>query len=553
MSDDAPFDAADGPQPPADAVAAAGGGSRNLDDAGPEEASPGQASRGIGDPGEEGRRPSPVRTGATRWSGADFLLLGAITIVASALRLFRIEQWSFDGTEADTWRALTQPLGAGPDGFFASMQAWFPAGYLPLRWLVEAGWLQGVTEGWLRLPFAFVGALTIPMFALFARPLVGRGPARLAAMVLAVHPAHIGISQTADPLVLALPLGMLAGVAARRPGGGGASDDSPLGLRQFVAWLLPWLCVLAASAAHPIGLCLGVACMAVARDPALGGSEGQGERDAFVEPPGWWQDRRLWWPVVAVLAALSGAFLMPELLVLMGAPVVVLAVACGLGRVHERSFRLSFAATLLMLLGAAFCATGFAVAERAALLAALPLAILLASAAARAIYRRVRESFAAQPRTAVLLGASPALILLGALMTVSFLHFAVYEGDRAPWRSVRDAIAQDRVAGRPVRVFAMSGVDVLRTYLRPNHWRRPGHDAHPGVLVAPVSRGVAELREQLAVPGTMVVLLHDEREALERDAEMAELLRDLVVARHWTRPRPYGDASLYLLMRPTSD
>ncbi|MBZ0152080.1 MAG: hypothetical protein K8J09_11175, partial [Planctomycetes bacterium] len=62
----------------------------------------------------------------TPWTGKTVLLLVAITVVAAAVRLFRVEIWSLNEVEAGTWRAITAPLG-GDRGFCVS-----PEGCQPL-------------------------------------------------------------------------------------------------------------------------------------------------------------------------------------------------------------------------------------------------------------------------------------------------------------------------------------------------------------------------------------------------------------------------------------
>jgi hypothetical protein len=107
-------------------------------------------------------RPSHASLPSARWSVADTLLLAVLSLLALGLRLLAIEQWSFGVAEAETFRALTQPLSGGPDGYTASDQSSYPAVFLLLRWLLEIGVLPSFTEGWIRLPFAFAGCLLVP-------------------------------------------------------------------------------------------------------------------------------------------------------------------------------------------------------------------------------------------------------------------------------------------------------------------------------------------------------------------------------------------------------
>lgn len=86
----------------------------------------------------------------------------------------------------------------------ASERGNYPVVFFGLRWLMELGGLPSSGEGWLRLPFAFFGILCVPMLALVGDLLVGRRTALLAAALLAVHPWHLEISQSARGVGVAL-------------------------------------------------------------------------------------------------------------------------------------------------------------------------------------------------------------------------------------------------------------------------------------------------------------------------------------------------------------
>ena len=74
---------------------------------------------------------------SVRWNIADTLLLAALSLLALGLRLLAVEQWSFGVIEAETFRALTQPLSGGPDSFMASDQSSYPVVFWLLRWLLN--------------------------------------------------------------------------------------------------------------------------------------------------------------------------------------------------------------------------------------------------------------------------------------------------------------------------------------------------------------------------------------------------------------------------------
>ncbi|MFY9344469.1 MAG: hypothetical protein WAT39_18390, partial [Planctomycetota bacterium] len=134
------------------------------------------------------------------WTARAQVVLCAITALAAAVRLFRLELWSLDASEVGTWRAITMPLD-GPDGWFASAASSAPLVPLALRWLLDHV-LPGSGEGWLRLVFAFAGTLAVPLLGLLAARFATVPVALGAAALLASHPLHVAASQTADPLVV---------------------------------------------------------------------------------------------------------------------------------------------------------------------------------------------------------------------------------------------------------------------------------------------------------------------------------------------------------------
>lgn len=130
------------------------------------------------------------------------------TAVAAALRLHDLGTWSLWIDEAHTWRDATMPLG-GENGFLRSDRALYPLTFLALRGLLSLGWIGG-DEYSLRLPFALVGIVTVPLLALCGRRFVGCGTAVLAAWLLAVNPWHVFWSQNARGYVLTCCLAAIA-------------------------------------------------------------------------------------------------------------------------------------------------------------------------------------------------------------------------------------------------------------------------------------------------------------------------------------------------------
>jgi hypothetical protein len=446
---------------------------------------------------------APIR----RWTGRDLLVLAAISLLAAALRLLLIEQWSFGPGEGATWRAITQPMSGGADGFPASEQSSYPLGFLLLRALVESGLLPGTTEGWLRLPFAFAGCLVTPLVALFARPLLGRASGHLAALAIAVHPAQVAASQTADPAVFAAAAALAAGVLSMR------------GWR----WS-SYVAVVVCGGCHPLGWLWAAGLVLATR------------------PPAWASRAPRWsWPLLA-LAALP---LLPDLV---HGPAVAALLLAGASFALRLPDGRAFALGALLPLGAGGLWWWFdaSVGASARVLAA-PVVAVLAAWSCVQFARTAAERLDVSSLARRLVGAAPTVMMIGELLTATFLYFAVYDGGRAAWRDARAAVASARVAGRDLVIVTGRGADVMRSYLRPNHWRDPGRDAHPGVLVLPLAADAAARARQTELPGALFVLQHDER-ALLGDAADA-----FVVVALWSGPRADGDGSLYVMRRRQPD
>lgn len=471
-----------------------------------------------------------------RWSVADTLLLAVLSLLALGMRLLAIEQWSFGVAEAETFRALTQPLAGGADGFMASEQSSYPVVFLCLRWLLDVGVLPDFTEGWIRLPFAFVGCLLVPCIALFARPTFGRGVAYLSALVIAVHPGHIAASQTADPIVFAMTIAVFAGVVRLN------------GMR----WLSVGLCVLA-GVCHPLGwLCgLGMLC--------AGGTNFSLRK----LPP------LVWWLMLAHVVVL-----LPYLFDLVGLSLPILAMIAVLIRPrvedHAIATAAANAATGPHTLGLALAALAPLVAggiwwwlagsgaESASIAALAPLTVLASCSVVR-FFSHLRDQLLAQGERRKwllrLLVTTPSIMLLGELATGAFLYFVVFAGARPPWREVRDAVLASTTSGHHIEVIAGRGCDVMRAYLRPRHWREPNtgnggyRDPHPGVRISRLPADALAAAQLLSLPDAMLVLQHDEWRALQASPEGRALVADFVAIKVWPSPQLLGDQSLYLLQR----
>lgn len=450
---------------------------------------------------------APPAAAAPVWSRPAVVVLLGITALAAALRLWGIRDWSWNDDEAATWRALQLPL-AGGSGFFSAPESRAPLAHFALRWLVDSGLLPSLGEGALRLPFAFVGIVTVPLLALFGRRFVGTWPALLAALLLSCHPAHVAHSQTAAPAVV-LPLAwtlLPRAVAARRP---------------FALFAT----ILVAGLADPTGWC---AVPLVA---------------ATVLPTAWSRSYRLGFGLVGVVFV---ALALPQ----WGLPLSAAAVLGGL--LASPPPRQSLVA-LLPVLAAPFAPSTTA-------LAALPGVVLLAASGLAALAGRWRPSLPPS-RWAPLVAWLPAAVVVVALFVDAFLLTTLFAGGRPPWRDAARLVLRTGEGAQGLVVGAAAGRDVLTCYLRPRHWHQPDVDAHPLVQVVALHAGdpAASLQQLLATAkerqaAAFLVLGGVERGRFLADAAASALLAQRFrVLAMLPAPGPGGDDSLFVLVQRRAD
>jgi hypothetical protein len=439
------------------------------------------------------------------WSTARLLLLLAVTVLAAALRLWHLELWSWNGDEAHTFQVLAMSA----EQFATQPERWYPLLPWLLRQLAEHGWLAGLTEGWLRLPFAFVGALTVPLLAVMAAPLVGTGVAVLAALLLAMHPWHVAQSQTAAPAVV-----LAAGVTA------------VFGLVLRRRYVLAAVTQVVMVAVHPLGWLAGLGLLA-------GLLRGRAAAIAL--------------PVVALVAAVAAIWWLdwvrPWLLA------AAALAACGPARARS-----AWLAVVTPAAAAAVLAWAGVVEFAVVGLLALPGVVALATGAVVDLGRQWRSALAGRRW----LSAAGAALVAG-LATIdggveNWLRATLHEGNRPAWRAVKD-LALGTVQGPGgLLLAAVSGAGPLGCYLRPNDGREAG-DPHPGIEVRAIdlalgAAAITSLREQRPDASCLLVLRADEAPQWQRAPELATALqRGFELWRVLPGPRQGGDHTLFVYRR----
>jgi hypothetical protein len=404
-------------------------------------------------------------------------ILLAITALGAVLRLTGLEQWSLWGDEAFTWRDATMPL-RGPNGFLATPQSWYPVSSLLLRALLDCDLLPSNGEGWLRLPFAFCGIVSVPLLALVGNPLVGRKAALLAALFLALHPWHIAWSQNARGYVLMFFCSCAAiGVFWRATGSGSR-------WRYALAILL----VLLGGMCHPSGLLLLLPFVAY----------------RLLSHGGALRNQRLLMRLLAfslVAAGLAGiALQLPFLTSFARAksdasllhmvqttafyfrlPLLVTAVT-GIWLLLQARLqgRVLFLACLLLvpILGAAASAMLVKVNARYAF-CALPPVMLLCAAASVRMAGALQQGMAVGARWIPTLPALvlPAILCLD-MASYDYLYFLTQHGDRGLWREAATFVTNALPKGKKLAVYTVNESSLLY-YLRPYHFAEWPRDAYP--------------------------------------------------------------------------
>jgi mannosyltransferase len=146
-----------------------------------------------------GATPSPLDRVFSLTPAREYVLLAAITLVAAALRFYKLGEWSFWIDEYYTLQGARH------------VSEW-PIARLPLNILLTHWALQvfGTSEWSARLASASIGVLSVPLLYVFIRRLFTPAVALVAVLLLAVSPWHIYWSQNARFYTLLLLLYSLA-------------------------------------------------------------------------------------------------------------------------------------------------------------------------------------------------------------------------------------------------------------------------------------------------------------------------------------------------------
>src|SRR5581483_2102726 len=125
-------------------------------------------------------------------SGRQWLAINVATIAALALRVAFLGHKSLWLDEAATYSLCRLP-------WREFVRAWWAhEANMTAYYALQRAWLHlGTSEFMLRLPSALFGALSIPAIYLLARRLLNPNAALIAAVLLAVNPAHVEYSQEA--------------------------------------------------------------------------------------------------------------------------------------------------------------------------------------------------------------------------------------------------------------------------------------------------------------------------------------------------------------------
>lgn len=455
-----------------------------------------------------------------------------ITVLGAALRMYHLSSWSIWVDEAHTWRDITTPLSVFWKIDGASN---YPISYLIARAMVD--WFGAYDPVWLRLPFAVIGAATVPLLGLLSISLVGSRAALLAALFLAVNPWHIYWSQNVRAYVLLTFFGTIAAVACFH---GVQRRSRVLVALALVSAVLAGLC-------HPSGyLLLGTFVIyALLGERAL--------------------------PKVSVGVVVAGVVLLIGMIYLLAQAISVLQTFSrskpDASLLHLAQTTAFYFRPALILTAGGAAVLAFKQRSRTGLFLVLWAAVPLLLICVVDVQVTARYAFVSLPAVLLLAGdlctrisnalralGSPLVgYLLAALLVVDmasydYLYFNSQHGDRPRWREAVEYV-RSRTGEEPF--ILTTNEATMNYYLRPDYYRG-GHSGMPPVEVIVDFKiknregGAAFMRHILAETErqnrTLFVLITEpELQEQDVDGSVATYLREVLhqVARfpNWVGPK----------------
>lgn len=494
------------------------------------------------------------------------------TAVAAGLRLYQLGEWSVWVDEAHTWRDATMPL-TGERGFMEEQRRYYPLPFLLLRLLLGVG-VIGYDEWSVRVPFAVVGVLTVPLLALCGRRLVGTWPAVLAACLLAINPWHIFWSQNARGygmamlgavlamhrlymlfargrgLDLLLAAGYLAFTAMSHP----PAVSLGLGFAAFLVVrhaLRPHARLGVAKIALMLVVLAVVLPWLVRHYELFSNFQDAKGNPSFLH---WMETVAYYFRPSVLLLGLLAMFLAPRVLS------------------RDRAIYVTCLVLVPMLAISAIGAQLVKVTARYAI-CTLPALMLLGGFVITEVGRRLRAlPDLTRGRAWLLASVLPALVV-GDFLRLDVAYFQDHHGQRGRWREaaefVRGAAEKRGFAG--MRVLTVNHPTMLY-YLRPRHWFVGEDDPYPHIDIEAVvhwrfENGTGSNDNVLHEPGAenhlawhlehategeqlfaVVLTLPELREQDKNGSLEAALRRDFELARYlptWIGPK---DASIYIFL-----
>ena len=406
------------------------------------------------------------------------------TAVAAVLRMWGLGEWSLWVDEAHTWRDATMPF-FGDGGFMDEQRRLYPLSFLMLRFLFGVDVL-GFDEWSLRLPFALIGIITVPLLAICGRRFVGPWSAVIAACLLAVNPWHIFWSQNArfyGMVVLGSVLVMhrlhvlfesgrakdLLLAAAFMVFAAGSHPTAFALVISFVCFLIV-RSVLRTRYGAPMIVALAVLLIVtvpwLVRQSELFSDFLDSKR--ALAPMHWLETVGYYFRPSMIVAVLLGMIVAPSLL---GA---------------NRALYLTCMVVVPVI---AFSAIGSMLVKVTARYAicVLPAVTLLAGLLITYLAHRLREAPGLPRMSAWLLSAAFPVVLFSDYIQLDVAYFTEQNGQRGKWREASNFVLEEAAARGFSGVRLLTGnAPTSLYYMRRRHWFVGDTDPYPGINVQPL-------------------------------------------------------------------